>query len=86
MSILSDHLDKKVSLRTLVQELNEVLASDELDWESKYLLIFSTKRDKVDPALADAGFRLSYYDPDTIYEEDARAYVSALEDLVTART
>jgi len=58
------------------------LDDDELDWEEKFDLIFDTHREKVKPALQEAYLHLDYYDPDTTYEEDSRAYVEALESLV----
>lgn len=82
MSILSDFKNSSNSLRTLAIELREVLDDDELEWKQKYDLVFQTHRHKIEPALEDAGLNLEYYDPDTSYEEDVRAYVYALERLL----
>lgn len=46
------------------------------DWRMKYDLIFS---EEISGAIAATGFSLDYYDPDTSYEEDVRAYVDAVE-------
>ena len=83
MSILSDYLagsPELKRLRQLLLELKEVLESDKIDWETKYDLVFATHQKEVKPLLMSAGLRLEYCDPDTSYEEDARAYVSGLED------
>lgn len=91
MTILSDYKagkgDSKAlgELRRLVTELQEVLDDSELEWEDKYHLVFDTHQKKIKGLLSKAGKCLDYYDPDTSYEEDARAYVSALEDLVSLK-
>lgn len=89
MSILSDYKRSKQTdlfgkglVRQLARELREVLDDDELDWEEKYDLIFSAHQERVKPALKEAYLYLEYYDPDTTYDEDSRAYVEALESLV----
>ncbi len=81
MSILSEAKNSKADLRHLVSELEEVLDDDELSWERKYTLVFGSHRTKVVPLLKRAGLTLDYYDPDTSYEEDVRAYVYALDRL-----
>lgn len=45
------------------------------DWETKYDLIFS---DDISVAVRRTGVGFDYYDPDTSYEEDVRAFVDAL--------
>ena len=86
MSILSDYksgTSKPIGeLRRLVKELREVLEDEELSWATKSMLVFNTHRQQVNGLLWEIGKNLDYYDPDTSYEEDARAYVNALEDLV----
>lgn len=84
MSILSEYRDKSNALRNIVKELREVLDAHDLDWEVRYDLIFGSHRKLVVPALESAGMRLEYYDPDTTYEEDSRAYVEALESLLSS--
>jgi hypothetical protein len=88
MTILSDYksgtgTSKTLGkLRQLVVELKEVLEDEELDWEKKYDLVFDTHQQQVEDLLKEARLHLDYYDPDTTYEEDAKAYVSALDELV----
>lgn len=94
MTILSDYKAGKGSkmddditqarlrLKEIVVELREVLDDEDIDWEEKYDLVFDTNKEVVRPLLETAVLRLDYYDPDTTYKEDARAYVSALEELV----
>lgn len=82
MSILSEAKEIKFHLRQLVTEMQEVLDDSDLHWETKYYVIFSAKNTKVVPALRSAGLSLDYYDPDTSYEEDARAFVNAVKELV----
>lgn len=53
----------------------EVLASD-ADWETKYEIVFKF----VKPKIRATGIRVEWSDPDTSYEEDVTAYVSALRD------
>ena len=50
-------------------------------WETVYESVFGTSRD-VYSALRALNTRLEYYDPDTSYEEDVRAYVEALREKV----
>jgi hypothetical protein len=72
-------------LRQLVTELKEVLDDDEIGWQETFHLVFGTHQKRVKGLLLEAGIRLDYYDPDTTYEEDARAYVTALDDLVSLK-
>lgn len=68
-------------IRALVRmaaQAQAVVDDEAMDWEAKYDFIFSPEfsvyiRDTL-------GFRLDYYDPDTSYEEDVRAYVTALRE------
>lgn len=52
----------------------QLLAESNAPWETKYDLIFSPD---VSGAIKKTGIRLDYCDPDTSYEEDVRAFVSA---------
>lgn len=62
-----------------VERIDEIIRIYKLDidWEAKYDRIFDIVKD-----LRDAGhlYHLSYYDPDTSYEEDVTAVVNALID------
>lgn len=57
---------------------------DNIDyWEVAYDLIFSSHISKrVSFLVSKLGMSLDYYDPDTTYEEDVKAYVAALESFV----
>lgn len=81
LTLLEQINEKHAKVRVLAQELREVLESPNLDWEVKYDAIFDAHQKKVKPALEEANLSLDYCDPDTSYEEDARAYVDALESL-----
>ena len=50
-------------------------------WETAYEAVFGTSKD-VHSALRALNTRLEYYDPDTTYEEDVRAFVDALREKV----
>ena len=58
-----------------ITERAEALVEAVSDWEVVYDVVFS---DTINGAIIAMGLSPSYYDPDTTYEEDARAYVSAL--------
>lgn len=47
-----------------------------LPWDTKYDLIFSENISRKIFSLV----RLDYYDPDTTYEEDVKAFISALKE------
>lgn len=64
-------------LRLILDEAKRIIVST-ASWEIKYDLIFSEAISKRVSQL----IRLEYYDPDTSYEEDVRAYVDALENKV----
>ena len=50
-------------------------------WETAYEAVFGTSKD-VQAVLRALNTRLEYYDPDTTYEEDVRAFVDALREKV----
>lgn len=69
------------ALKRILERAQRVLQDDGVPWEERYDIIFSDgismEAYRVDP-------HFSYYDPDTTYEEDARAFVNALECRVEA--
>lgn len=66
-----------VSLNIKVQRLIE----EEIDWEMKYDLIFSKDISrKVFDLFEELNLKLDYYDPDSSYEEDIKAFAYALDD------
>ncbi len=58
----------------IIEKANQVYNS-EADWLLKYDLIFS---DSISCNIFNLGLRFDYYDPDSSYEEDVRAYITAL--------
>jgi hypothetical protein len=62
-------------LNKTLLHVNNIYNSD-LDWETKYDLIFSENVSKY----VFRTIRLDYYDPDTSYEEDVTAFVNAFND------
>jgi hypothetical protein len=65
-------------LRKLNRKANKIYDDDSLDWEQKYDKIFSDKISmKVFKLVS-----LSYYDPDTSYQEDVCAFMSAFNDKI----
>lgn len=56
-----------------------LIAESAASWETKYALIFSATMSRRVWGL-DSGF--DYYDPDTTYEADVRAFVDALQERV----
>jgi hypothetical protein len=53
------------------------------DWDTAFSLVFSPALSQRVFALArELGSSLDYYDPDTTYEEDVRAFAGALDDKV----
>lgn len=60
----------------LVNQMKKIVDVEDVDWETKYELIFS---DDFSLRLQKL-YHIDYYDPDTDYESDVRAFVSACED------
>jgi hypothetical protein len=54
--------------------LAEKIFESNLDWEDKFDLIFSKE--------ISGNVKLNYYDPDTSYEEDVRAFMNAFQKRV----
>lgn len=94
MSLLTDTLEKIKTtedprvkeIEALYQEVKEVYDCEELSVEQKYDAIFTFAREKGIYKLhfgAEA-FSDYYYDPDTSYEEDLYAFMSAFESFIKA--
>lgn len=66
-------------LRYILQRVDEIIASH-ATWEVKYHLIFS---DEISGRVAQLS-RLDYCDPDTTYEEDVLAWVTAFRENVAS--
>ena len=50
-----------------------------LDWESKYNAIFAMR---IPEQFRQLGLSFDWYDPDTSYEDDVRAFISAVEQFL----
>ena len=78
-------LNRSVQAIIEAARVNESKADD--PWELAFSHVFNAS---VSGRIADlckfANLKLEYYDPDTTYEEDVRAYADALNDLVTHHT
>ncbi|WP_150126598.1 hypothetical protein [Burkholderia cenocepacia] len=56
------------------------VAAETGDWETAFGLVFSPSISQQAFTLAgEMGFPLDYYDPDTSYEDDVRAFANALD-------
>lgn len=73
MAVLSDK--KMAKLKKLNLIVNNIMEAS-FSWDEKFDLIFS---DKVSGKVSKI-YHFSYYDPDTSYEEDVRAYVDAFNE------
>ena len=68
-------MDRINTIISIYDQAKRIYDSD-IDWELKYDLIFSEDISKRIFSL----INLDYYDPDTSYEEDVRAFMNALEE------
>lgn len=68
-------INKLNAIIELSQMATSIVAS-EASWETKYEIIFND----ISNAVEEADSRIEYYDPDSSYEDDVRAFVSALSD------
>lgn len=69
-----------VKINNKVQRL---VSENEIDWELKYDTIFSPNISrKVFALMKELNVSFDYYDPDTSYEEDIKAFSDALKDKV----
>ncbi len=66
-------------LKSLHEQANKIYNSD-LSWEDKYDFIFS---ENISMKVFD-NINLEYYDPDTSYEEDVRAFMDAFNSKMEA--
>lgn len=69
------------TLLDLIERANLIQNDEKLNWEDKYLLIFSDHiSTKIYDKLKENCIKFEYYDPNSDYEDDVRAYVTALND------
>ncbi len=81
-SIVQDQgliLQKRAAIKALMEH-------EAVDWSVLYDFVFSEETSgAIQAALHRLGYgRMDYYDPDSTYEEDVRAYFNALEDVCEA--
>lgn len=67
--------NKKEVLEYVVSTAIKIIDDPSLSWESKYDNVFN-----LNTILRRYGVVLDYYDPDTTYEEDTKAFVNALKE------
>ena len=69
------------TLLDLIERANLIQNDEKLNWEDKYLLIFNDHiSTKIYDKLKENCIKFEYYDPNSDYEDDVRAYVTALND------
>lgn len=73
------HIPDHVSEFLRIAESAIRISNSGANWNTKYDLIFS---EDVTARIHTLGFYPDYYDPDTSYEEDVKAFISALEEKV----
>ena len=69
----------KEALQELLTRLDaiETVFGTDIDWETKFDLIFEEHSQAVVPLLNRLGLTIEWCDPDTTYQEDVTAYVQA---------
>ncbi len=71
-------------LQAQLKQVRAVVASN-ISWDDKYDLIFNPRCSrKVFAAFRELNLRFEYYDPDSDYEDDVRAFANAFEERMTA--
>lgn len=66
-----------------VERANRIIAAENLSWEEKYDLIFCKELSiKCFEIAKSLGEKIDYYDPDTSYQEDAEAFISAVNEYI----
>lgn len=66
-------------LKSIYDSCHQVINMNNVSWEAKYDFVFSEIMSKTVFKIAPD---FDYYDPDTSYEEDTTAFVSALEKYI----
>lgn len=74
---------KREELKEAIREARRILNDDELnesdpDYEQRFETIFDLGKQVILPLFRELRISFDYYDPDTTYEEDVRAFVDAL--------
>lgn len=74
-------MNKYQELVNLNNKVQRLMSEEDVDWEMKYDLIFSKEVSRrIFDLFGELNIRFEYYDPDTSYEDDLRAFSSALEE------
>lgn len=79
-----DQIDNNVvqQLKNVQKEANEIYNSD-MPWETKYKLIFSKNISrKFNELIEEINEHFSYYDPDSDYDDDVIAFMSAMNEKI----
>ena len=77
-----DRASGRRELKGLVARAERIVDDGALDWETRYDRVFAGAP-RIRELLRELGMPvLTYYDPDSSYEEDTMAYVSALREQV----
>lgn len=79
-----NQIDNNVTeqLKNLQKEANEIYNSD-ISWETKYKLIFSKNiSSRFNELIEEINEHFSYYDPDSDYEDDVIAFMSAMNEKI----
>ena len=70
------------NLLQLVNTAINLAERNDISWKFKYEMIFSVRiSQQISILLQCFSLKLDYYDPDTSYEDDVKAYIRALEEL-----
>ena len=79
-----NQIDNNVTeqLKNLQKEANEIYNSD-ISWETKYKLIFSKNISRrFNELIEEINEHFSYYDPDSDYDDDVIAFMSAMNEKI----
>lgn len=79
-----NQIDNNVTkqLKNLQKEANEIYNSD-IPWETKYKLIFSKNISRrFNELIEEINEHFSYYDPDSDYDDDVIAFMSAMNEKI----
>lgn len=79
-----NQIDNNVTeqLKNLQKKANEIYNSD-IPWETKYKLIFSKNiSSRFNELIEEINEHFSYYDPDSDYEDDVIAFMSAMNEKI----
>lgn len=77
---MSNMIDDQRDLLSAIAYV-KAIAYSEAPPESIYDRVFSINSNTIRPLLDKLGIEFNYYDPDTTYEEDVRAYINAISEV-----